>query len=239
MLWLKFLPNPNGKTITENFNPLMPSNSLTKTQIDSVLNALFQDAKRDSLRIFKRAAKSVLGEFKPGNFKDVYLSISQEQGEELQELIEQYGLKNMVEFGTSFGISTLFLAKGALTTGGSIITTELLESKARKAKDNFQRAGVEDLIDVRVGDAMDTLKGHAEPIDLLLLDGWKDLYYPLFKMLEPNFHQGTFIYVDNADMNETRLFLSKIEATKEYQLQTRHGHKVVLIQPVKKGLSAA
>ena len=239
MLWLKFHPNPNGKTITGNFNATLSAHSMIKNQIDSVLHVLFQDAKRDSLRIFKSAAKSIIGEFKPENFKDVYLSISREQGEELQELIEQHGLKNMVEFGTSFGISTLFLAKGVLTTGGSIITTELLESKARKAEENFNRAGVEDLIEVRVGDAMDTLKGHAEPIDLLLLDGWKDLYYPLFKMLEPNFHQGTFIYVDNADMNEARRFLSKIEATKEYELQTRHGHKVVLIQPVNKGLSAA
>lgn len=217
----------------------MPSNSMTKNHIDSVLNALFQDAKRDYLRMFKSAAKSVMGEFKPENFKDVYLSISREQGEGLQELIEKYGLKNMVEFGTSFGISTLFLAKGALTTGGSIITTELLESKAKKAEENFERAGVGELIEVRVGDAMETLKGHNEPIDLLLLDGWKDLYYPLFKMLEPNFHQGSFIYVDNADMNETKRFLSKIEATKEYQLQTLHGHKVVLIKPVHKGLSAA
>lgn len=201
-----------------------------ENKTDAVLEELFKDSRFDHLRMMRSAAKSVLGRFEPSNFKDVYLSISREQGEDLRELVRLNQFKNIVEFGTSFGISTLYLAQGALETGGRIITTELIESKANQAKKNFRKAGVDQLIEVRSGDAMDTLKDHQEPIDLLLLDGWKDLYHPLFKMLEPNFHPKTLIYVDNADMRETRVFLSKIATTGKYSLQRLYQDKVVLIK---------
>ncbi len=205
-----------------------------ENNIEGVLEELFKDSKFDHLRMITSAAKSVFGSFQPSNFKNVYLSISREQGEDLVELIKQKSIKNIVEFGTSFGISTLFLAQGALETDGKIITTELIASKAEKAKENFAKAGVGDLIEVRTGDAMETLKDHNNAIDLLLLDGWKDLYHPLFTMLEPNFHDQTLIYVDNADMGDTRIFLSKVAATNNYQLQLLYDGKVVLITPEKK-----
>lgn len=197
--------------------------------IDATINQLFDDAKFDKLKIMKGLAKSVFRPMQPSDFKDAYLSISKEQGVELVKLIKANNLKNIVEFGTSFGISTLFLAQGALETNGHIITTELLASKAQKAIENFEAAGVNDLIEVRIGDAMETLKNHVEPIDLLLLDGWKDLYLPLFRMLEPNFHSRTLVYVDNADMSETKAFLRTISLDQKYQLQTKFDGKVVLI----------
>ncbi|MGS0527892.1 hypothetical protein ACU8V7_24605 [Zobellia nedashkovskayae] len=84
-------------------------------------------------------------------------------------------------------------------------------------------------MEVRIGDAMETLKNHNEPIDLLLLDGWKDLYSPLFKMLEPNFKPGTLIYVDNAYMAASRAFLKTISQNKNYRLESKAEGKVVLI----------
>ena len=177
----------------------------------------------------KGAAKSMFRPMQPTDFKEAYLSISREQGEDLIELIKDNNLKNIVEFGTSFGISTLFLAQAVIETGGRIITTELIESKAQKAIENFKRAGVNDLIEVRIGDALDTLKNYDEPIDLLLLDGWKDLYLPLFQMLESNFHTNTFIYVDNADMAGSRSFLKTISQNNKYQLQSLFDGKAALI----------
>ncbi|REE25866.1 O-methyltransferase [Winogradskyella pacifica] len=198
-------------------------------QIHTTISELFEDSKYDKLKIMKSAAKSVFRAMQPLDFKNAYLSISKEQGEDLVKLITDNKLKNSVEFGTSFGISTLFLAQGVIETGGHIITTELIESKAQKAIENFERAGVSELIEVRVGDAMETLKNHDKPIDLLLLDGWKDLYLPLFQMLEPNFHSHTIIYVDNADMKETKTFLETIGENSTYQLQPKFNGKVVLI----------
>jgi predicted O-methyltransferase YrrM len=106
----------------------------------------------------------------------------------------------------------------------------LIESKAQKAIENFKRAGVNDLIELRIGDAMETLNDHTESIDLLLLDGWKDLYLPIFLMLEPNFHAQTIIYVDNAEMTDTKGFLKIINKTPRYEVQYKFGGKVALIK---------
>ena len=200
-----------------------------QNEITATLNELFEDSKYDMLNMMKGAAKSVFRPMQPLDFKDAYLSISKAQGHDLIKLIADNKLKRIVEFGTSFGISTLFLAQGVMDTGGHIITTELIDSKAKKAMDNFKRAGVSNLIDVRIGDAMQTLKNHDEPIDLLVLDGWKDLYLPLFQMLEPHFHNNTFIYVDNAEMAEVKAFINVIRQNSRYQLQSQFGGKVVLI----------
>ncbi len=206
---------------------------MQQTQLASTLNELYIDSKYDSLRIIKGAAKSIFRPIQPADFKDAYLSISREQGRDLKQLIIENNIKHVVEFGTSFGISTLFLAQGVIETGGSIITTELIISKAEKAIENFKKAGVNDLIEVRIGDALETLKNHNEPIDLLLLDGWKDLYLPLFKMLESNFNTNTFIYVDNADMADTQMFLRTISQNPKYQLQTIFAGKAVIISSKK------
>lgn len=203
--------------------------SQQQEKIISTLNELYNDSKYDHLKMIKGAAKSMFRPMQPSDFKEAYLSISKKQGEGLVQLIKENNLKNVVEFGTSFGISTLFLAQGVLETGGSIITTELIESKAQRAIETFKKAGVNDLIEVRIGDAMKTLKNHNAPIDLLLLDGWKDLYLPLFQMLESNFHNGTFIYVDNAEMAETQAFLKTVAQNSKYQLLSLFRRKSVLI----------
>jgi predicted O-methyltransferase YrrM len=200
-----------------------------QAQIASTLIELFNDSKYDKLDVMKGLGRSMFRPMQPLDFKDAYLSISREQGEDLKRLIKDNNLKDIVEFGTSFGISTLFLAQGVIETGGHIITTELIEYKALKAIENFKKAGVNNLIEVRIGDAMESLKNHDKSIDLLLLDGWKDLYLPIFQLLEPNFHHSTIIYVDNADMAEAQAFLKTISQNKKYQLQPEFGRKVVLI----------
>lgn len=200
-----------------------------REQIKETLVQLHKDSNYDHLRMMKNVAKSIFKPMQPSDFKDVYLSISREQGEDLKRLVTENGIKKIVEFGTSFGISTLYLALGAVETEGHIVTTELIESKAQKAIENFKRAGVNHLIEVKVGDALQTLRNHNEPIDLLLLDGWKNLYLAIFQMLEPNFHPNTFIYVDNADMAETQAFLRAVSHNSRYQLQPKYQGKVVLI----------
>ena len=201
----------------------------TINPIHHTLNLLFEDAKKDKFKVVKGLAKSVFRSIQPTDFEEAYLSISRDQGETLVQLIKENNIQNIVEFGTSFGISTLFLAEGAKATKGNIITTELLPSKAKKALENFENAGVSDLIEMRIGDATTTLKNHVQPIDLLFLDGWKDLYLSLFRMLEPNFHIDTIIYVDNADMQESKLFLKEIHQYNNYEIQFKYEGKVALI----------
>ena len=203
---------------------------LHQENIKATLIELYNDAKNDKTRIIKGLVKSIIRPMQPEDFKHAYLSITEEQGLFLVELIKKNKLKNIVEFGTSFGISTLFLAQGALETKGRIITTELIASKAEKAMENFKKAEVSNIIDVRIGDAMQTLQNHKAPIDLLFLDGWKDLYQPLFNMLESNFHTNTIIYVDNANMSESRAFLKEVGENDKYTLESIFDGKVVLIR---------
>lgn len=179
-------------------------NANKSNQVEEVLQELHEDAKKDYLRVSKGLVKSIFRPMQPADFKNAYLPISKEQGYMLRQLIIQNNCKEIIEFGTSFGISTLYLADAARQTGGRVITTELIESKANKAAHNISKAGLADYVELRTGDAMDTLRGHTRPIDFLFLDGWKDLYLPLFQMLEPQFHEGTLIYADNMDLAGTQ-----------------------------------
>ena len=134
----------------------------------------------------------------------------------MYQMIRSSNAQNIVEFGTSFGVSTLYLAAAAKDNGGKVITTELLESKANKAQKHFDEAGLSEWIDLRVGDAMQTLKDWNEPIDFLLLDGWNDLYLPLLKMLQPHFRAGTTIITDNVDFPSAKPFLKFMQNKSSY-----------------------
>jgi predicted O-methyltransferase YrrM len=108
---------------------------------------------------------------------------------------------SIVEFGTSFGISTLHLAAGIRDNGGGrVITTEFEPSKIARARENFVAGGLADLIEVREGDAVRTL-AHDLPahIDVVLLDGAKSLYLPVLTLLERHLKPGALIVADNAD----------------------------------------
>lgn len=202
---------------------------MDSNKIQETITSLFNDSGYDTFKILKGSVKGILRPMKPADFKDVYLSISKEQGENLTQLIVEKNIKNIIEFGTSFGISTLFMAQGVIKTNGRIITTELIESKAEQAIKNFQKAGILEYIEVKIGNAMETLKNHKESIDLLFLDGWKDLYLSLFNLLEPNFHGNTIIYADNADMSDVKSFLKIIDQNKRYQIEFIHKGKAALI----------
>ncbi|WP_299889897.1 O-methyltransferase [uncultured Lacinutrix sp.] len=198
-------------------------------RVSQKLDVLHSDAKNDFMRMGKGIIKSMFRPMQPDDFKDAYLPISREQGKEISKIIIENNFKNVVEFGTSFGISTIYLADAVRTTDGKVITTELLESKAIKAKQNIDDVGLSDYVEIRIGDAMETLKTLSKPIDFLFLDGWKNLYLPLFQLLEPLFNKGTLIYADNMDMSDTHNYASYLLSKKnEYNTQSIQNGKVYL-----------
>jgi len=104
-----------------------------------------------------------------------------------------------VEFGTSYGISTLYLAAGVADNGtGHVFTTELSSKKAAAARANLDEAGVGHAVTILSGDALETLAGVPEPVSLALLDGWKDLYIPVLRLLEPKLAPGALIAGDDS-----------------------------------------
>jgi predicted O-methyltransferase YrrM len=133
--------------------------------------------------------------------KDFHLAVSPETGTLLYMLARACKACSVVEFGTSFGISTLHLAAALRDNGGGrIISTEFEASKIAAAQANIAAAGLSDLVEIRAGDALQTLaSGLPEHIDLVLLDGAKPLYPQVLALLGPHLRQGAMIVADNAD----------------------------------------
>jgi predicted O-methyltransferase YrrM len=135
------------------------------------------------------------------SMKDAYLAVSRETGALLYMLARSTGARVIVEFGASFGISALHLAAALRDNGGGrLITSEFEPSKAARARENFNAGGLSDLIEIREGDALQTLaRDLPERIDLLLLDGAKGLYPAVLALVEPHLRPGALIVADNAD----------------------------------------
>lgn len=135
-------------------------------------------------------------------FKDVYMSVSGDGGLLLYLLARATGARNVVEYGTSFGVSTIHLASAVRDNGGGrVVTTELQKDKADAALCNFAEAGVADLIELRLGDAVETLAELPAAPDLVLLDGWPDLALDVLRVLEPKLRAGTLILIDDVTMD--------------------------------------
>jgi len=133
--------------------------------------------------------------------KDAALAVSRETGNLLYMLARSTGARSIVEFGTSFGLSTLHLAAALRDNGGGrLITSEFEPSKVAKARANLEAGGVSDLVEIREGDALETLgRDLPETIDLLLLDGAKALYPDILDRVESRLRPGALIVADNAD----------------------------------------
>lgn len=181
-------------------------------QIIETLNRLNKSASSQTLTMIRGVSRSIFRKLEPRDMKDAYIAISKDQGEYIYNLLVEKKAKNIIEFGTSFGISTIYLAAAAKVLDGQVITSELLANKCEIAKQNFEDAAVSNWIDLREGDAMQTLKEVPENIDFILLDGWNELYLPLIKMLSPNFKKGTLIYTDNVGFPSTKPFLDYLES---------------------------
>lgn len=136
-----------------------------------------------------------------GRLKDVPLAVSRETGALLYMLARSTRARSIVEFGTSFGISTLHLAAALRDNGGGrLITSEFEPSKIARARQNLTEGGVVDLVEIREGDALLTLGTDLpESIDLLLLDGAKGLYPAILSLVEPRLRPGALVVADNAD----------------------------------------
>ena len=133
--------------------------------------------------------------------KDIHMPVSAETGTLMYMLARANKARAIVEYGTSFGISTIHLAAAVRDNGGGrVIGSELEPSKLAHARANLEAAGLADLVEIREGDALQTLaRDLPDTIDLVLLDGHKALYAKILALLEPRLRSGTFLIADNAD----------------------------------------
>jgi len=183
------------------------ASSLRSGPVREVLDRLHAEAARQRLAFLKVVPHFAVGLLRgrrlfdlltPEVMKDFYIPLSREQGEFLYLTARAIGARRAVEFGTSFGISTIYLGAAVRDNGGGeVIGSEIIESKARVARANLEAAGVAAHAEVRVGDALETLRDLSEPVDLVLLDGWKDLYLPVIELLSPRLRPDAVVLADN------------------------------------------
>jgi len=159
---------------------------------------------------------------------NVPLAVSRETGALLYMLARGSGARSIVEFGTSFGISTLHLAAALRDNGGGrLITSEFESSKVARARDNLVAGGLYDLVEIREGDALGTLRTDLpDTIDLVLLDGAKALYPEILDLVESRLKPGAFVVADNAD--DSPDYLSRVRSPASGYLSVPFGEDVEL-----------
>jgi predicted O-methyltransferase YrrM len=189
--------------------------TLTTAPVKPLLDRLFEQAAAASPETLPAAASLTAEEIGRlmrsktdyldfyGHLKDFPLAVSRETGALLYMLARSSRARNIVEFGTSFGISTLHLAAALRDNGGGrLITSEFEPSKVARARDHLTAGGLIDLVEIREGDALQTLSADLpDTIDLVLLDGAKGLYPEILNLVESRLRPGALVVADNADFS--------------------------------------
>ena len=209
-----------------------------------VVRELFENAKNDRTHMASKIPAAMLQTlmgrsfgkaFKTADFKNVYMSISYEEGRVLYQIARSHKLRLIVEFGSSFGISALFLGAALKDQGtGQMIGTEIEPDKVSAARANLARAGLGKVVEIREGDALKTLQVVDEPVDMLFLDGWKDLYLPITQMLLPKMQPGSVLVADNINM-----FPRELKPFREFLVDEHGGGFVSTTLPVGNSLEFA
>lgn len=139
------------------------------------------------------------------------MPISARGGDLLYALVRAARPQTVVEFGTSYGISTLYLAAAVRDNGtGHVTTTELSATKVRAARATIEEAGFSDLVTVLEGDALTTLGAVGGPIGLALLDGWKEMCLPVLRLIEDRLAPGALVVGDDSTFESMSDYLAYV-----------------------------
>ncbi|MFT3968118.1 MAG: DUF1442 domain-containing protein [Sphingobium sp.] len=135
--------------------------------------------------------------FAPDERDQRLLAVGPETGQLINILARGFDAPNIVEIGTSYGYSGIWLAHAAREAGGRLTTLELQDYKSAYAREMSEKAGLADYVDFQVGDALDLIAAYPSGIDFVLLDLWKDLYTPCLEAFYPKLNPGAIIVADN------------------------------------------
>jgi predicted O-methyltransferase YrrM len=190
--------------------------TLQDARVASALDRMYTESTaqfarlRENHDLFERVANASAQE-RADALSDFYLPVTAEAGRLLYALVRATRPSTVVEFGMSLGISAIHLASAVRDNGsGRVVTTELSAAKVAAAKKTFAETGLDDLITVLEGDALTTLADVDGPVEFVLLDGWKELYLPVTKLLEPRLPAGALIIADNTSMDDTKPYLDHV-----------------------------
>ncbi len=199
-------------------------NTLTTEPVASLLSRLYADAASTDAKLQQLRTAMPADELSDrlrsptgyrelySGMKEFYLAVSPETARLLYVLTRSIRARSVVEFGTSFGISTIHMAAALRDNGGGhLIGSDFESAKVEQARRNLAVAGLSDLVEIREGDALETLsRDLPDSIDLVLLDGAKSLYLPVLSRLEARLRPGALVVADNTDYCPE--YLSRVRA---------------------------
>jgi len=130
------------------------------------------------------------------------ISVGPATGRLINILAKSVKAKMMLELGTSYGYSTVWLAEAARATGGKLLTVDKVANKQNFARAMLAKAGLASYAEFRLGDALDVVDALKGPFDFVLLDLWKELYVDCFDLFYPKLAPGALIVADNMILPE-------------------------------------
>jgi len=204
------------------------ANTLASPNVTALLARLFAQADESDPLVLAQIQKEADARFGGQRyapelahmFDKAFIPVPPEVGQLLYVLTRAKRPYTIVEVGTSYGISAIHFAAALNDNGqGRLITAELSEAKAKAARANLESLGLARWVEIRQGDAFQTLKSLDAPIDILFLDGWKDFYLPLLKTLEPQLAPGALVIGDDTKLFPERLaaYLAYVRDPMNYQ----------------------
>lgn len=147
------------------------------------------------------------------------MNVPAADGRLLHDLIVDHGYRRGLEIGTSNGYSTLWLALAFRTTGGELFTIEYEPKRAAEARENFRKAALEQIIDLRVADAFEEIPKLEGSFDFVFLDAWKPDYLAFWNLVKSRVSPGGVFTAHNVigQENHMRDFLEAVQADPDFE----------------------
>jgi predicted O-methyltransferase YrrM len=130
------------------------------------------------------------------------ISVGPATGQLINILAKSIKAKTILELGTSYGYSAIWLAEAARATRGRLITVDKAADKQNYARGMLTRAGLSSHVEFRLGDALDVIDALKGPFDFVLVDLWKEVYVDCFDLFYPKLSPGAIIAADNMILPE-------------------------------------
>jgi predicted O-methyltransferase YrrM len=184
--------------------------SLPDPRVRAVLRRLHAEADREMPKLVWQylpyLPKMLMGKKLPWErlerlHDDKYIPLDPSQGVFCYLLARALGARRVVEFGTSYGIFTIYLALAVRDNGGGLVVgTEMVPSKVVRAREHLKEAGLSALVEIREGNALETLRDLDAPVDFLLNDGFPRYALEVLKLVAPKMRDGAVVFTDNVGM---------------------------------------